>query len=181
MERYHPGAIAFHWIAAALILANLVLGISMVQLPISPRKLNWYLWHKSIGVTIFAVTALRLAWRAMHPAPAAVPMPAWQQRAAGLSHVALYALMVLVPLSGWLFSSASGVQVVYARLLPLPDLVPRDRALADVLRVVHLALNASLATIVVVHIAAALKHHFVDRDGVLARMVPFLAPRMPSP
>ena len=181
MERYNRGAIAFHWIAAALIVANLALGLSMVQLPISPRKLNWYIWHKSIGVTIFLLGSLRLAWRAAHPAPPAVPMPAWQQRAARISHVALYALMFAVPLSGWLYSSATGVQVVYLRLLPLPDLVARDRALGDVLRVVHIGLNVLLGGFITVHIAAALKHHLVDRDDVLARMLPLVAPRRPLP
>lgn len=171
---------AFHWIAAALILANLALGLSMVQLPISPRKLNWYIWHKSIGVTVFLLATLRLAWRAVHPAPPAIAMPAWQQRAAQVSHVALYVLMFAVPLSGWLYSSATGVQVVYLRLVPLPDLVARDRALGDVLRTVHVSLNTVFAGLIAVHIAAALKHHVVDRDAALARMLPFVAPRPPS-
>jgi cytochrome b561 len=165
---------ALHWITAALILVNLLLGVSMVQLPISPRKLNWYLWHKSIGATVFVLTSLRLAWRAWRPHPAPVPMPPWQQRAARVSHASLYALMLLIPLSGWLYSSATGVQVLYLGLVPLPNLLPKDRTLAAVLRVVHVSLNVLLVTVVAIHVAAALKHHFVDRDGVLARMLPVL-------
>jgi cytochrome b561 len=171
-QRYSGAAIALHWATAVLILANLLLGLSMVPLPISPRKLQWYLWHKSIGVTIFLLTSLRLAWRALRPHPAPVPMPRWQRRAAAAAHALLYVLLIAIPVSGWLYSSATGVQVVYAGVLALPDLVPKDKALADVLRAVHVALNSLLAAVVCVHVAAALKHHFVDRDEVLVRMLP---------
>jgi cytochrome b561 len=175
-ETYNRGAIALHWITAVLILANLVLGLSMVALPISPRKLHWYLFHKSIGITVFLLTSLRLAWRAMHPHPAPVPMPSWQRRSAAVSHALLYLLLFVIPLSGWIYSSATGVQVVYAGLVPLPDLVAKDRALADVLRLVHVSLNALLFTLICVHGAAAVKHHLIDRDGALARMLPLVRP-----
>jgi len=170
--RYNGAAIALHWVTAALIVANLLLGLSMVPLPISPRKLQWYLWHKSIGVTIFLLTSLRLAWRAMRPHPAPVPMPRWQRRAAAVSHALLYVLLFLIPLSGWVYSSATGVQVVYLGAVPLPNLVPKDKALGDALRIVHLTLNSLLFAVVCIHVAAALKHHFVDRDATLRRMLP---------
>ena len=173
-DTYDRAAIALHWITALLIVANLLLGLSMVPLPISPRKLHWYLWHKSIGVTIFALTSLRLAWRALRPHPAPVAMPAWQQRAASVTYAMLYALLFVIPLSGWLYSSATGVQVVYVGAVPLPDLLPKDKALADTLRIVHVALNALLAGVIGLHVAAALKHHFIDRDAVLARMLPIV-------
>jgi cytochrome b561 len=173
-QTYDRAAIALHWITALLIVTNLLLGLSMVALPISPRKLHWYLWHKSIGVTIFAVTSLRIAWRALRPHPAPVATPAWQRRAASASHALLYALLFVIPLSGWLYSSATGVQVVYLGTVPLPNLVSKDKALADTLRIVHVGLNALLAGVLFVHVAAALWHHFVDRDAVLARMLPFL-------
>jgi cytochrome b561 len=171
-ESYDRAAIALHWITALLIVANLLLGLSMVPLPISPRKLQWYLWHKSIGVTIVAVTSLRLAWRALRPHPAPVAMPSWQRRATTVSHAMLYALLLVIPISGWLYSSATGVQVVYLGIVPLPNVVPKDKALADTLRIVHVTLNALLAGVVCLHVAAALKHHFVDRDAVLVRMLP---------
>src|SRR5215471_18050897 len=85
--RYSNGAIALHWLTAALIVANLLLGLSMVPLPINPRKLQWYQWHKWIGITVFLITCLRLGWRWANPAPAPVPMPDWQRRAAAWSHV----------------------------------------------------------------------------------------------
>lgn len=175
--RYDRAAIALHWVTAALIVANLALGLSMVPLPISPRKLQWYLWHKSIGVTVFLLTSLRLAWRVMRPHPAPVPMPRWQRRAAALSHALLYALLFIVPLSGWIYSSATGVQVVYLGAVPLPNLVPKDKALGDALRIVHLTLNSLLFAVVCIHVAAALRHHFFDRDAALERMLPILRGR----
>jgi cytochrome b561 len=178
VERYNRTAIVLHWVTAAFIVGNLLLGVAMVGLPISPRKLHWYLWHKSTGLTIFALTSLRLAWRLVRPHPAPVAMPAWQQRAAVASHVMLYVLLLLIPVSGWLYSSSTGVQVVYLGMLPLPDLVPKDKALAGTLRLVHVALNTLLVGVVCLHAAAALKHHFMDRDTVLARMLPFVKPRM---
>ena len=167
-ETYNRGAIALHWATAALVVANLLLGLSMVGLPISPRKLQWYLVHKSIGTTIFLLTSLRVAWRVLHPPPAPIPMPRWQRRFAAL----LYVLLFAIPISGWLYSSATGVQVVYLGLLPLPDLVGRDRALGDDLRLVHVGLNALLFAVLTVHVAATVKHHVIDRDAVLSRMLP---------
>jgi cytochrome b561 len=179
-ETYDRGAIALHWATAALVVANLVLGLSMVGLPISPRKLQWYLVHKSIGATIFLLTSLRVAWRAVHPPPRPLPMPRWQRRSAALSHALLYLLLFAIPVSGWLYSSATGVQVLYLGVLPLPDLVARNRGLGDVLRLVHVSLNALLFTVLLVHVAAAVKHHVIDKDAVLSRMLPLVKANEPS-
>ncbi len=122
VQRYGTTAIVLHWLTALLIVCGFTLGLSMVGLPISRQKLQWYAWHKWIGITVFLLTCARLAWRLWHPAPALPPMPAWEARAAVLSHRALYVLLLAIPLSGWSFSSASGVQVVYLGLIPLPDL-----------------------------------------------------------
>jgi cytochrome b561 len=176
-ERYGTVAIALHWLVAVLVACNLLLGLSMVPMPITPRKLTFYLVHKWIGITVFLLTCARLAWRARHPAPAPVPAPRWQLRAAAASHVLLYALLLLVPISGWIYSSATGVQVVYLGLVPLPDLVPKDKALAAVLRGVHVGLNSALFLLVFGHASFAIRHHFVERDAVLARMLPFVVPR----
>jgi cytochrome b561 len=171
-DRYDAGAIALHWLTAVLVVANLLLGVAMVPLPISPRKLEWYLVHKSIGLTVLLLTSLRLLWRSLRAHPAPVPMPRWQRRAAALSHALLYVLLFAIPVSGWLYSSATGVQVVYLGVVPLPSLVPKDRALGDVLRLVHVSLDALLFAVLCVHVAAAVKHHVIDRDAVLARMLP---------
>ena len=170
--RYGGAAIALHWLTAVLIVANLALGLSMVPLPIIPRKLQWYAWHKWIGITVFLLTCLRLGWRWVQPAPPPVAMPEWQRRAAEATQMLMYALLLVIPVSGWLYSSATGVQVVYLGVVPLPDLLPKDKALAEILKVVHVALNFTLFSLVCVHTAAALKHHFIDRDTVLTRMLP---------
>jgi cytochrome b561 len=170
--RFGAVAIALHWLTVVLVAANLALGVSMVPLPLSPQKLSWYLWHKWIGITVFLVTAARLAWRAGHRPPSPLPMPEWQRRAATLSHRVMYVLLAVIPVSGWLYSSSTGVQVVYLGLFALPDLVPKDRALAVVLKWVHFGLNSTLVLVVSLHAMAALKHRFVDRDATLSRMLP---------
>jgi cytochrome b561 len=175
---YSRIAIGLHWVAALLIIGNLAFGLTMVDLPLSPAKLRYYSWHKWAGVTIFLLSAARLLWRLVHPAPALPPsMPAWQRTAANASHHVLYLLFFAAPLSGWLFSSAAGFQTVYFGVLPLPDLLAKNKELADLLKLVHRVANYTLATLVVVHVAAAVKHHVVDRDDVLARMLPFLKSR----
>lgn len=175
--RYTSTAIALHWLMFALIASGFALAVYMTGLPLSPQKLKYFSWHKWIGVTVFMLVVARLAWRLTHPAPALpAMMPAWQQRAAALIHAALYALVLVIPPTGWLYSSATGVPTVYLGLLQLPDLLEKDKALAGQLKLVHVTLNYTMLTLVVIHIAAALKHHFVDRDGVLRRMLPFIRP-----
>jgi cytochrome b561 len=173
-NRYTRTAIALHWIAALLIACNLALGITMINLALSPTTLRLYGWHKWIGITVFLTAAARLAWRRAHPPPPSPAMPAWQRRAAAATHVALYVLMLAIPLSGWVLSSATGVSVVYLGLVPLPDLVAKDKALAAVLTATHGTLNFALLALVIVHVGAALRHGLVDRDGILPRMLPFL-------
>ena len=171
--RYSAVAIALHWIGALLIFCGFGLGLFMVGVEISPAKFRYYAWHKWIGITVFLVAAARLAWRAAHPPPPLPStMPPWQARAAHGSHALLYALMLMIPLSGWLYSSATGVSVVYLGLLPLPNLVAKDKEAAALLLAVHQTLNFALAVAVLLHVGAALRHHWVDRDGVLARMLP---------
>jgi cytochrome b561 len=175
---YGAFAICLHWLVFALIITNWLLGPYMVDLALSPHKLKVFSWHKWVGVTVFLLAALRLAWRAGHPAPPLPPhTPVWQRAATTLSHFLLYLLMFAVPLSGWLYSSATGVPTVYLGLLQLPDLVTKSKELAALLKTVHISLNITLFALVCIHAAAALKHHFVDRDDVLARMLPFLARR----
>jgi cytochrome b561 len=179
-QRFGAPAIALHWIAAALILFNLAFGLYLVGLPLSPQKLKYFSWHKWIGVTVFALSAARLLWRLTHPAPPLPPaMPAWEMRAAHFSHVALYVLFFASPLSGWLFSSAAGFQTVYLGMFPIPDLLQKNKEVADVLKVVHHWINYTLAAVIVLHAAAALKHHFIDRDDVLLRMLPSLRKSLP--
>lgn len=173
MPRYSGIAIALHWMSAVLVFCGFGLGLYMTGLEFSPAKLRYFAWHKWLGISIFLVAGTRIAWRLVRPPP---PLPAsippWQRRAAHLSHLSLYGLMLLIPVSGWLYSSASGVSVVYLGLLPLPDLVAKDEAVASLLLTMHQTLNGTLAVLVVLHVGAALRHGLVHRDGVLARMLP---------
>lgn len=171
ISRYTPTAVGLHWLMALLIVAAFSLGLYMSDLPISPAKLKYYAWHKWMGVTVLLLATLRLAWRLLHrPPPLPAGMSGWQRRASDLSHRLLYLLMFVLPLSGWLYSSASGYPVVYLGLVQLPDLVGKDKALAGVLHETHELIAFALAGLVAVHFAAALKHHFIDRDGLLGRM-----------
>ncbi|MCW3480642.1 cytochrome b [Neisseriaceae bacterium JH1-16] len=176
-DRYSPPAIAMHWLAALLIVGLFALGLYLGGLPLSPSKFKLIAWHKWLGILVLALTALRLGYRFAKGAP---PLPAHLQglmrTAAHAGHSLLYLLMLAIPLTGWLMSSAYGFPVVLFKLWTLPDLVGRNEALGDLLMTVHSWLNWTLAACVVGHLAAAVKHHFVDRDGTLWRMSPH-APR----
>lgn len=175
---YTRTAIALHWLVAVLILAALPLGLTMTEMPLSPQKLKFYSWHKWLGVTVFLLVLLRLVWRATHrPPPLPASLPAWQRQAASATHWLLYALMLTIPLSGWLMSSAKGFQTVYLGLIPIPDLLAKDEALGEILATVHAVLAYSLMALLTVHVAAAVKHHWVDRDEVLGRMLPWIKSR----
>jgi cytochrome b561 len=171
-ERYSGTAIALHWLLALMIVAAFGVGLYMSDLPMSPSRLKLYNYHKWAGVTILALSALRLLWRLSHRPPADLPAPRWQQQAAHATHLALYALFFAVPLVGWAYSSAAGFPIVWFGVLPLPDFVPKDKALADLIKPWHGALAWAMAALVLMHIGAALKHHFIDRDGLLSRMRP---------
>jgi cytochrome b561 len=168
---YTRTAIALHWLAVVLIASGFALGTWMVDLPIAPQTLRVYAYHKWIGITVLLVTLARPRVAFCAPRAACAGLPVWQRRAAVVSHVALYALMIAIPVSGWFFSSASGVQVVYLGTRRAPNLVAKDDALAAVLKSVHYTLNFALLVLVLVHAGAALRHHFVQRDSVLARML----------
>jgi len=170
--RYDPTAIALHWLLALMILGSLALGTYMTGLALTPTRLKLFNWHKWAGIVILTLSALRLAWRLTHRPPTDAPMPAWQQRAARAVHRVLYGLFFAVPLAGWAYSSAAGFPVVVFGVLPLPDWVPADRELAALLKPLHKGLAWSLAVLVVLHVGAALKHQWIDRDRLLLRMMP---------
>ena len=174
---YTPLAKGFHWLMALLIFGLLALGFYMADLPLSPEKLQFYSWHKWAGVSVFALVWLRLVWRLTHRPPALpLGMSKWQQWAAHAGHFALYLLMIAIPLSGWLMSSAKGVQTVWFGVLPLPDLLARDKALGQQLEELHSALNIGLLVLIGVHAAAALMHHVFHKDDILRRMLPGRSP-----
>lgn len=173
MNSYTSFAKFLHWGMALVLIALFAVGLYMHDLPLSPWKLKIYSWHKWAGITAFLLVAVRLAWRMGHPPPKLPEtMPRFLRVVAHAGHGLLYLLMIAVPLSGWLMSSAKGFQTVYFGLLPIPDLLAKNKELGELLQGVHFSLNLVLAALVVGHVAAALKHHFIDRDDILTRMLP---------
>jgi cytochrome b561 len=170
---YTATAKAIHWLMALLLIGLLALGFYMHDLPLSPDKLKLYSWHKWAGVTAFLLVAFRLLWRVTHRPPA-LPgsMPKLMQFAAHAGHLALYLLMIAIPLTGWLMSSAKGFQTVYFGVLPLPDLLDKNKELGDLLAEVHKYLNLLFIAVLAGHVGAALKHHLIDKDDILTRMLP---------
>ncbi|MFO1318825.1 MAG: cytochrome b [Burkholderiales bacterium] len=178
MQRYTRIAILLHWLIALVILSNFVFGHIMVDMTLSPTKLRYYSYHKWAGVTVFLLVIVRILWRLMNRPPE-LPrdMNRLERSFAHAAHGLLYLLTLAVPISGWLFSSAKGFQTVYFGVLPIPDLLAKNPDLAEVLVEWHEGLNFLMAAVVVLHVLAALKHHFRDRDDVLARMLPILKNR----
>lgn len=174
MQRYTVPAIVFHWLIALMIVGAFVMGLVMTDMPgITPTKLKYFTWHKWAGVTILGLAALRLLWRLLKPAPPyPASMPEWQKSAANGLHGLLYLLMFAVPLSGYFYTLASGIPVVWFGLVKLPVLIDASPELKPVFKALHFWLNMLLAGLVAMHVGAALKHHFIDRDGVLKRMLP---------
>jgi cytochrome b561 len=173
-ETYGIIAQAFHWLVAALVLAQLALGVFAASLPVSLARLQWLSRHKSLGLAILAVVLLRIAWRAANrPPPLPGSMPGWQRRAAVVTHRLLYLLLVLAPLAGWLHASAAGLSVNWFGLIQVPDLIAKDPGLAEVFKQLHRVLVALLALLIVGHIGAALRHALWLRDGVAHRMFPW--------
>lgn len=171
--RYTPPAIALHWLMAWLIIAVYFLGLSIGQLPIGPDRIQVVGWHKWLGVTIAFLWGFRVLWRASHPPPAdPATSPSWQNRAAHLVHLALYVLMIAIPVSGWLMSSAKGYTTNYFGLFDLPNLLEKDKALGHTLKEVHGLLANLLIALAGLHIVAALKHQLIDKDNLLGRMRP---------
>lgn len=172
-QAYHPIARTLHWLTAVAVLGLLGVGLWMTGLQIGLLKLQVYNWHKWIGLAVLVLTALRLLWRWRNPPP---PLPdsvtRLERALAPLGHWALLLLLLAMPLSGWLMSSAAGISVIWLGVLPLPDLMSRDMALFETLRTVHFFLSRALIVVVVLHIAAVVHHDVIRRDGVFRRMWP---------
>jgi cytochrome b561 len=163
-----------HWLIVLLIINQWVIAERADSLPIGIAKLQALAWHKSFGITILMLAVVRLAWRWMNPVPdlAGETRP-WERVLARISHLLLYALIFAMPLSGWLMSSAKNFPVSWFKLLQLPDLVSPDQQIFERMRDLHHLLFDVLVVVAAVHVAGALKHHFIDRNDVLKRMLPF--------
>ena len=181
-RRWGDVAQLLHWLIVVLIIVQYTLGTLADDLPLGAQKLALLARHKSFGITILMLAIVRLAWRWMNPTPELPEhLKPYERRLAQFTHFMLYALLFALPLSGWTMSSARGFPVSWFGVFQLPDLVPRNRALYEALMDTHHALTWVLIAVVVLHVAGALKHHFVHRDDVLRRMLPFPPPNQPRP
>lgn len=178
-RRWGGVAQGLHWLLALAIVGNGIFGLLMV--PPTLAKANIFALHKSIGLTIFALILLRLAWRLVDRHPPDEPAPRWQQRAARAVHVLLYLIILAIPISGWWFNSARGFPLQWFKLFNLPALTGKNDAVAQLAVTVHETLYWVLLGVLVAHVGAALKHHVFDNDNVLRRMLPFTRLREPPP
>jgi cytochrome b561 len=177
IDRYSTTAIVLHWVLALAILSAFAVGVLVDDMPFSPLKIKVINWHKWAGVSILFLSVLRLVWRITHrppalPASIEQAMPGWQRTAYHGTHHLMYLLFFAVPLLGWAYSSAKGYPIVWFGVLPLPDLLPVNKELAETLKEVHGAAAWGLIGLVALHVGAALKHQFIDKDGLLQRMRP---------
>jgi len=172
--RYGAVAQGFHWIIASLIVVQFTLGWTGAGLPLGMHKLNVLARHKSFGMTVLMLAILRLLWRFKNaPPPLPSAMTPMEKRLARATHAAFYVLLFALPVSGWLMSSAKNYSVSWFGLFTWPDLIGKSAPAFDVLHATHQILGVALFSIAVLHIFAALKHHFWNKDDVLLRMLPF--------
>lgn len=168
----------FHWTIALFVIGLLVGGLTMTDMKVSPDKFKLYALHKSFGITVLVLMLLRFAWRGVDPRPQDVagmaPVVAF---AAHAVHRLLYVALLAMPISGWVYNSASNFPLQWFGLVQLPAIVGPDKDLKELAHGVHEFLAWTLIALLLAHIAGALKHHFIDRDDTLRRMLPFAKPR----
>jgi cytochrome b561 len=175
--RYSAVAQAFHWLVAALIVTQFVLAYSADDLPIGAHKLALLARHKSFGMTVLMLAILRLLWRLRHPPPELpLGMTALERMLARATHIAFYVLLFAMPMTGWLMSSAKNYSVSWFGFFTWPNLIGKNETAFNLLRSTHHLLSDVLFAIALLHILAALKHHFWNKDHVLLRMLPFTKP-----
>ncbi|HEU4774702.1 MAG TPA: cytochrome b [Lysobacter sp.] len=174
VDRWGPVSQLLHWLIALLLLCLAVIGLSLDSLPKSPKYFWVYDLHKSTGLTVLALAVVRLGWRMYAGAPKWIPgLPTWQARLATITHGLLYALIVAIPLSGWLFDSASGLRPMrWYGLVEMPKLIAPNAGIRELARSAHEWLFWVLALLVVIHAGAALYHHYFEGDATLRRMLP---------
>lgn len=171
--RYGLVSQLLHWSTVVLVVVQFVLAERAEEAASLLQKAQILTTHKSIGMTLLMLTVLRLTWRSANPVPPLPPAAGvWQRRFASWMHRALYALILLTPLAGWLMSSAKSYSVSWFGLFTFPDLVTPDEALHERLKALHGGLAGTIFLVAIVHLLAALKHHLIDKDNVLRRMLP---------
>jgi len=163
-----------HWVIALLIIGVLGVGLYMDFLATKVERFELMPWHKSFGITVLALATLRVLWHLSSRPPGFVAgLKDWEMQAARAVHILLYMAMFVMPLSGWLMSSAAGRTTKFFGLFDLPDLIGKDEALRNLLGAVHECSAYALIILIAAHAGAALKHHFIGKDATLRRMLPF--------
>jgi cytochrome b561 len=160
---------AIHWTTAALLVIVFTIGISMTRWVAEEDKLRVYSWHEWAGLTVFALTALRVWRRTRHAGPP-IGLPAGERFARAAVHLAIYAILLAQPIIGWTMTSAFGFDIIYLGLVPLPRLVEQNRELAEQLQEIHEAVAIALFLLILLHLAAIAKHQVIARDGIMRRM-----------
>ena len=173
-HRYDGFAQLLHWVIAGLIVTQFVLADLAEDAPSTMQKLAMFTRHKSFGMTVLMLAAVRLMWRLANPPPALpAGMKNYERTLAKLTHALFYVLLFAMPLSGWLMSSARGFTVSWFGLFSWPNLIAKNQENFELLKDVHETLATTLFVVAILHILAALKHHFWEKDDVLKRMLPF--------
>ena len=169
-------SIGLHWLTLIFILSLAIVGLFMTELANGPLKIQVYALHKSFGLTVLGLTIIRLVWRLVSITPKTTAnMPAWQNFVAKLTHGLLYLLLFAMPISGWLYNSAAGFPLKYFGLFKLPKLSDYNPELKQLAGDAHETFFYILAMLMLIHAGAALKHHYLDKDNTLTRMLPWLA------
>lgn len=169
-NRFGLVAILLHWVMAILIIGLLALGLYMVRLPINHEKLRLYGWHKEYGLLVLWLVIIRFIWRITNITPN-LSLPWFEMLAARLVHWAFYGFMLAMPISGWLVTSAAGLPASFFGLFTLPNLVAPNEALRHDFEFIHHWLGYALMATIFLHASAALKHHFINKDNILRRMI----------
>ena len=170
--RYTRTARLLHWLIAGGIVTAVGVAISFDGLPLSPHKIHLINYHKWAGLTVLWLLIARVFWRLTHQPPELpVTLAAWERTTASATHWMLYVLLAATPVLGWWLSSAKGFPLKYLGLIPLPDLGPKDKTIAEFVQPVHLAFAWSLTVLAALHALAALKHHFIHRNDILRRII----------
>lgn len=178
ISRYDPVARTFHGVMAILMIGLLAVGLYMSDLDPSPAKWQLYGLHKAFGITVLALVILRILWRATHTPPAALAaQAAWERGLARLVHYLLYFGMLVMPVSGYIMSSAGGHDISIFGLFNLPLLIDKNEQLGGLAKEIHEIAGYSLIAAVALHVVGGLKHHLIDRDVTLPRMFAFIKPR----
>lgn len=174
-SHYDPVAKTLHWLMAAAILFMIGFGLYMTTQPPSMRTFRLFDVHKAVGISLMVLAVLRLAWRFYRPPPPVLTDGAkrWELILAHAVHVVLYTMMILIPIVGWIGASASGLPMTFFGLVPIPAIVPDDPGLQSFALALHGWLNWVLVAAILLHVAGALKRHFLLRDATLRRMLPF--------